>query len=437
MQTMWPQIITSIVVVLVMTGIIQGACAYLIFLERKVAAWCQDRLGPNRTNFSFGLDDIWQKIGLGKLMKMRHFGLGQALADGLKLFLKEDYTPPHVERALFLLAPVLAVVPAMLAWAVIPWGGSIMQGAQLLPEFLGGYTLSSTVHVAAAPINLALIYVLAIGSTAVYAVVVGGYASNNKYAFLGGLRGTAQMLSYEIPQGLCILIMILMYGTSNAGFLVGAQAGLISLDGTGMWGIVLQPVLAVIFFTCVLAECNRAPFDLVEAEQELVGGYHTEYSSMKWALFFLGEYMHMITGCGIFVILFLGGWDILPGVPLLPEFASGPWYMVWLVVLLKFGVFAGKITLLLFVMMWIRWSLPRFRFDQLMKLAWRSLIPTTLVLLLLTGFIVAAGASLWWCVLANVIVVAMWLVVGPRVPAGPPVNRRVPLAGSRFCPLPE
>jgi len=434
---MWPQIITSVVVLAVMIHVILLSCAYLIFLERKVAAWCQDRLGPNRTNFSFGLDDIWQKIGLGRLMKMRHFGLGQALADGLKLFVKEDYTPPHVEKALFLLAPILAVVPAMLAWAVIPWGGYIAEGAQLLPGFLGGYTLSETVNVTVAPINLGLVYVLAVGSLAVYAVVVGGYSSNNKYAFLGGLRGTAQMLSYEIPQGLCILIMILMYGTASTSLLVDGQSGWLSLDGTGVWDVFLQPVLAVIFFTCVLAECNRAPFDLVEAEQELVGGYHTEYSSMKWALFFLGEYMHMITGCGIFVILFLGGWDILPGLKLLPTFADGAWYMVWLVVLVKLGVFVGKITLLLFVMMWIRWSLPRFRFDQLMKLAWRSLIPTTLALLLLTGFVIAAGGSLWWCLPMNLIVIAGWVFVGPRVPSGPPVNRRVPMAGSRFCPLPE
>ncbi len=402
-------------------GVILPACAYLIFLERKVASWVQDRIGPNRTNFSFGLDDVWKKIGLGWAFEGRtHFGLGQALSDGLKLLLKEDYNPPRVDKGLFILAPMLVVVPAMIGWAVIPWGGLVRWGGELL-------------SFSVAPIDIGVIYILAIGSLAVYGVVIGAYASNNKYSFLGGLRATAQMLSYEIPMGLCVLIAILTFGTAHADTMVNLQAG---GGAAGTWGIFLHPLLAIIFFTCVLAECNRAPFDLAEAEQELVGGYHTEYSSMKWALFFLGEYMHMITGSAFFCVLFLGGWDLIPFVGELPLVAEGSAWWIALVVFIKFNVLAAKVALLLFVMMWVRWTLPRFRFDQLMKMAWRGLIPITLCVLLATGLLVAMGAPRWLYPVANVAVAVVAAVVAPFIPQGPPVNRRVPLVGSRFNPPP-
>lgn len=413
------QFFVSFVVIMVVVHVMLIACAYLIFLERKICAWTQDRIGPNRTNLSFGVLPIAHK----------NWGLGQALADGIKLLLKEDYTPPHVDRGLFLLAPVLVVVPALIGWAVIPWGG--------IWEFPGlSFGLlqiePSMVRVAAAPISIGVVYILAIGSLAVYGVVLGAYASNNKYAFFGGVRATAQMVSYEIPMGLCVLIAILTYRHTDAGMIVHLQAGS-GLDGT--WGIFLHPLLAVIFFTCVLAECNRAPFDLAEAEAELVGGYHTEYSSMKWALFFLGEYMHMITGCAFFCVLFLGGWDPLPFMAELPVVASG--ILGPVVVLLKVMIFSGKITFLLVLMMWIRWTLPRLRFDQLMRLAWQGLIPITLVVLLVTGILIYFGAPVWTFLLANVLVAVGAAVLGPLLPQGQPVNRKVPLAGSRFCPPAE
>jgi NADH-quinone oxidoreductase subunit H len=312
-------------------------------------------------------------------------------------------------------------VPALLGWAIIPWGGFLQHGEQML-------------NITAAPINLGIIYVLAIGSVAVYGVVVGGYASNNKFSFLGGLRATAQMLSYEIPMGLCVLIVILMAGTADANMINNLQA-------SGTWYIFYQPLLAVIFFACILAETNRAPFDLAEAESELVGGYHTEYSSMRFALFFLGEYMHMVTGCAVFALLFLGGWDLVPFVDELP-LVAGPTIWAGLpLVALKFGVFIFKIFLLLSFMMVLRWTLPRFRFDQLMKLAWRALIPVTLAMLLITGLVIFIRPIdvqpqhwYWMLTVANVAVVLALLVLGPRVPAGPPVNRRVGLAGSRFSP---
>ena len=350
------QFFVSLVVILVVVHAMLLSTAYLIFLERKVAAWTQNRIGPNRTNLSFGILPF----------KGFQFGLGQALADGVKLLLKEDYTPPGVDKKLFLLAPMMIVVPALIGWAVIPWGGRFYFPGLDLLDIPPGWT-----QVAVAPISIGVVYILAIGSLAVYGVVLGAWASNNKYSFLGGLRATAQMVSYEIPMGLCVLIMILLMGTTDAATMVDLQAGgavddlrLSLLGGGGAWGIFINPLLAVIFFTCVLAECNRAPFDLAEAEQELVGGFHTEYSSMKWALFFLAEYMHMITGSAFFCILFLGGWDLIPFIEELPILAGGPgaedsWVLAVLLVFLKFGVFVGKVAFLLFVMMWVRWTLPR------------------------------------------------------------------------------
>jgi NADH-quinone oxidoreductase subunit H len=405
------QFFVSLVLALTLFLTFQGLTAYLIMLERKIASYVQDRVGPNRVGFTFGL--------VGDNAKKRHFGLGQPLADGVKFLVKEDYSPRNVDRGLFLLAPALAVIPAMFGWAVIPWGGAME---------IGGFTAlwglfkvdPGIVTVSVAPVNIGVIFILAISSLAVYGVVLGAWAANNKYTFLGGLRATAQMLSYEIPMGIGVLIIILMAGSSDAAVIVNDQAD----NWWGLWYIVQQPLTAVLFFTCVLAETNRAPFDLAEAESELVGGYHTEYSSMKFALFFLGEYMHMITGCAFFALLFLGGWH-LPGLPVEP---TGIF-----LVLLKVGVFIAKVVALLAFMMWLRWTVPRFRFDQLMRLAWRSMIPLSLGLLLITGIFIHYGLDNWmW--LGNLIVIGAALAVAPLIPSGKSVNRRVPLEGSRFSP---
>lgn len=436
---MLAQVIISVIVILVMMHAILGATAYLILLERKVASWAQDRTGPNRTNFSFGLYDIWDKIGLGWLFRnYRMLGLGQALADGLKLLFKEDYIPPNVNKALFILAPMLAVIPAMIGWAVIPWGGLLA-----LPDInvFGLFTIDkAVVTIAVAPLSLGLVYLLAVGSLGVYGVTLAGYASNNKYSFFGSVRATAQMLSYEIPQGLSVLIMILVFATADATLMVDLQSG-------HTWGIFLHPVLAFIFFTCVLAECNRAPFDLAEAEQELVGGFHTEYSSMKWALFFLGEYMHMITGAAFFTILFLGGWSLNPltflpflngfEIPVVADASSGGILEIItaiVIVLVKMLIFMAKVAFLLFVMMWVRWTLPRLRFDQLMTLAWRQMIPVCLGILTATGLIIYFKLPIWWYPVANIGILGLAMIVDPMIPAGPQANRRVPLEGSRFCP---
>jgi len=452
------QFITSLWVLGLVLHLMLLGCAYLIFLERKVSAWTQDRAGPNRYGFGalirygvnivvaivcaplllFGIrvnpdEAIWGGSGgVGdKFVKQRHLGLGLALYDGLKLFMKEDYTPPHVDKGLFILAPMLAVVPAMLGWAVIPWGGTWQFPGLWLP--IVGQIEPAIVNVAVAPLSIGVIYILAMGSLAVYGVALAGYASNNKYSFLGGLRATAQMLSYEIPLGLSVLVMIMTFHTADAGLMVNQQAG---VGNSGPWGFWIHPFLAIIFFIAIIAETNRAPFDLAEAEQELVGGFHTEYSSMKWALFFLGEYLHMITGCAFFTVMFLGGWSLNPLNFILaielPVVTTG-WLgfgLVWL----KMGVFFAKVALLLFVMMWVRWTLPRLRYDQLMKLAWRGMIPLTLTLVLVTTILIWQEAPLWLYTVANIAVLLAGAWIGPKLPKGPSVNRKLRMPGSRFYP---
>ncbi len=428
-HAMTAQIFVSLVTLAVVLNVMLLVCAYLILLERKVAAWTQDRVGPNRTMFHFGQDNLLRKIPVVSIVtRHRLFGLGQALADGVKLFFKEDYTPPHVERWLFVLAPMLVMIPAMIGWAVIPWGG--------LYAFPGVEALGiepALTSVAVAPISIGVVYILAIGSLAVYGVVLGGFASNNKFSFLGGVRATAQMVSYEVPMGLCVLVLLLTFRSTDASVITGMQA----LGGEGgIWGIFMHPMLAIIFFTCLLAEANRAPFDLAESEQDLVGGYHTEYGSMKWALFFLAEYMHMITGSAFFCILFLGGWDLLPFVAELPLVGGIG------LVLLKALIFSVKVLILIFIMMWVRWTFPRFRFDQLMRLAWQGLIPITIAIMVCTGGIIFLGLEERWLnavlfLLVNVGVTIAAAMIAPMLPKGPPINRRVPLAGSRFSPLPD
>lgn len=410
------QLITSVAVaVIVMHVLLILGPAYGILLERKVAAWAQDRIGPNRVG---------------------PFGLLQPIADGIKFLVKEDYNPGTVDRSLFLLAPVLAVIPALIGWATIPWGGVWRFEGMTIPANvpgIGGTTIDPfIVDIAVADINIGVIYILAIGSLSVYGITLGAWASNNKYTFLGGIRATSQMLSYEIPMGLSLLCILLLAGTAHAGEISAAQAGY-WFHVIPSWYIFQQPLAAMIFLTCILAESNRAPFDLAEAEQELIGGFHTEYSSMKFAMFFLGEYIHMAIGAAFFSVLFLGGWH-LPYVDYVIYGEPQPVEAGILGVLLKLGVFFGKVVALLFVMMWVRWTLPRFRFDQLMRLAWRTMIPITLALLLVTGLCVYMGWQGWlW--LANLLVLAAVVLISPHMPRDENVNRRVPLAGSRFNPV--
>ena len=377
-------------VILIVLHLALGAAAYGILLERKIAAWVQDRIGPNR---------------VGPL------GLLQPIADGLKLFLKEDFMPRGVDKVLFVLAPAFSAIPAMIGFVIIPWAGMLELG----PD--------RTVAIIGADINIGIVYLLATASLGVYGVGLGGWASNNKYSFLGGLRAAAQMISYEIPMGLSLLCVILAAGTLLPMEIVQKQ-----LDG--QWYLLQQPLAAALFFTCMLAEANRAPFDLSEAEQELVGGWHTEYSSMKWALFFLGEYIHVFVGAAFFTMLFLGGWSINPvtgwDLPM-----AGQWWMI----LIQFSVVMGKVFLLVVFGMMIRWTLPRFRFDQLMKLAWESMIPLGLLLLLMTSFFVFMGWTTWLWTGSLALLAGIWILL-PYMPRYNP-NQRLGMLGSRFSPLVE
>ncbi|MGE3107064.1 MAG: NADH-quinone oxidoreductase subunit H [Phycisphaerales bacterium] len=413
------QLLVSIAVIVIVVHVILGVVAYSIYLERKISAYIQDRLGPNRVGFDFGLPflkNLFKGFGF--------WGLGQPLADGLKFLLKEDYQPRGADKFLFTLAPVIIVIPALIGFAVIPWGGMVNVPTFTIP--LVDWTVrGGPVHVTGAVINIGIVYLLAVASLGIYGVTLGGWASNNKYSFLGGLRASSQMLSYEIPMGLSLLCVLLITGTLIPHEIINFQV-------KHGWLILSMPAAAVIFFICMLAEANRAPFDNAECEQELVGGYHTEYSSMRFALFFLAEYSHMVTSSAFFSLLFLGGYHlplIVPGHPLSPE------NMTLIGVLAKFGVFFTKVVLLVCFMMVVRWTLPRLRFDQVMQMAWQAVIPIALVLVVATAFMVSRGwTSLPMLLGMNAIFAAGMLVFIPMLPKQP-MNRKVRLAGSRFYPV--
>ena len=341
-------------------GLIMNTVPLCILGERKFSAWMQDRHGPNRA---------------GPL------GLLQPLSDAGKLIFKEDFMPAGVDVVIYWLAPAIAMILALIGLVVIPFGGDLVIEAQILnvPYFGEQLIAQQVIPIQIAQINIGILYILAVGSLGAYGVVLGGWASNSKYAFLGGLRAAAQMLSYEVPLALSILCMVLLCGTLNMETMIEQQI----LAGGGIlgWNIFTQPVTFIIFMICVFAETNRAPFDLAECEQELVAGFHTEYGSMKFAMFFLGEYVHMIIGAAFATIMFFGGWHI----PFMPHPTDG-FNLFWM--LISVGVFYGKVWCFLFFYMWVRWTLPRFRYDQLMHLAWKGLVPVGLALLVFNSYIV-------------------------------------------------
>ncbi len=327
--------------VAVVFGVLLLVAAYMTWLERKIIADMQVRWGPTRVG---------------------PFGLLQPIADGIKLFFKEDLVPSQVDRTLFLLAPALSVIPAMIAFAVIPFGGTTTLFG-LLPHPI---TLQIT------DIDVGVLYVFGITSLGVYGIVLAGWASNNKYSLLGGLRSSAQMISYELSMGMSVVGVLLMVGSLRLSEIVRAQSGVtwwLPILPVPNWFLFSQPLGFVIFFVCALAETNRAPFDLPEAETELVAGFHSEYSSMKFAMFFMAEYANMATASAMATTLFLGG----PAGP----FGPSP---VW---------FVGKVFVLLFIFIWFRASLPRFRYDQLMTFGWKRLLPLTLVNMVITAVVAA------------------------------------------------
>lgn len=416
------QLIVSIVVILVVVHVILVGVAYCIYLERKISAYMQDRIGPNRTGFDFGLPALKALRGM--------VGLGQSIADGLKFLLKEDYTPERADKALFTLAPAVIIIPALIGFVIIPWGGTWVVPGFTIP-LLDVQVAGGPVVVAGASVNVGIIYLIAVASLGVYGITLGGWASNNKYSFLGGLRATAQMLAYEIPLGLSLLAVLLVAGSVMPEEIIRAQVR----DG---WTILAQPVAAVLFFVAALAEANRAPFDNAEAEQELVGGYHTEYSSMRFALYFLAEYAHVVTSSAFFALLFLGGYHL----PLIPWLS--PYETTLTAALLKCLVYGGKVVLLICFVMVVRWTLPRMRYDQVMMMAWQAVIPLALAVVVITSVVVYLdpGRALELprgntlpLLGANLAVIAGLLALWPALPRYNP-NRRIALFGSRFSPVP-
>ena len=355
-----PMTISTLITILVIFGALQGIAGFLVYLERKVCAFMQNRYGPNRVGPA---------------------GLLQVLADGLKFIMKEEFVPRYADRILFMIAPCIGLICAMLSFSVVPFGPTDNPADS---DYMARYQF-----VIAKNIDIGILFIFAVSSLAVYGIILGGWASNNKYSLLGGLRSSAQVISYEIPLGLSILGVVLITGSLNLEQIIWKQAvvdpaapvsGVMSLFG---WNIWVQPLAFLIFMVSSFAECNRLPFDLPETEQELVGGYHTEYNGMKLAFFFLGEYTHMVTTSFLMVILFFGGWQF----PFIAEYNS-PW-------LLKLIVFIVKMSLFILFYMLVRWTIPRFRFDQLMALAWKVFIPMTLVNLVGVMIVKEFDKPLW------------------------------------------
>ena len=343
---MFPIFLESLLKILLLIAGLMTAAAYFVLLERWVAAWVQDRLGPNR-------------VGI-PLTKIKLFGLGQPLADGLKFIFKEENTPKHVDKVLFFLAPISILAAALSIFAVIPFGS-------VLPKSIGIEGAHNPIALVVAPgIDVGMVYVFAVSSIAVYGVLLGGWASNNKYSFLGGLRSSDQLIAYEIPMGLGILGVVLASGSLRLETIMADQAQ------SGVWNALLQPLGFLVFVVAAFAEAARLPFDLPECEQELIGGYHTEYSGMKLLMYLIAEFMHMITASFLIAILFLGGWHLGP-------LTGAGDDIGWGTAILRVIVLMTKIFAVIFFFMLVRWSWPRFRFDQLMTLAWKVMLPLGLV----------------------------------------------------------
>ncbi|MGZ5286723.1 MAG: NADH-quinone oxidoreductase subunit NuoH [Flavisolibacter sp.] len=339
----WWIILEKLILISVIIGLSMIVAMYSTYAERKIAAFLQDRVGPDRAG---------------------PFGLLQPMADGLKLFMKEEIIPMLSSKFLFILGPMLAMITALLTSAVIPWGSTI--------EIAG-----RTVPLQIADINIGILYVFGVVSMGVYGIMIGGWASNNKFSLLASIRGAAQMISYELAMGLSLIAVLMVSGSLRLSVIVAQQA-----EGLFNWNIIYQPLGFFIFFICALAECNRTPFDLPEAENELNFGYHQEYSSMKLGFYLFAEYINMFISSVVMATLFFGGYDI----PFFNE--AEAWGNHWWVGLIGFFVLMTKALIFIFIFMWIRWTIPRFRFDQLMNLGWKGLLPLALVNMLITALVI-------------------------------------------------
>ena len=336
-----------LIIIVVMASLL--IAMYATYAERKVAAILQDRRGPNRAG---------------------PFGILQPVADGLKLFFKEEIIPNLSSKALFILGPSLAMLTAIMTGAVVPWGNQV---------HLFGRDISLQI----ADVNVGILYVFAVVSMGVYGIMIGSWASNNKFSLLGGLRAASQIISYELAMGIALIALLMITGTLSLREMVVQQQ-------QGKWNIFYQPLGFLIFLICAFAECNRTPFDLPEAENELIGGYHTEYSSMKLGFYLFSEYINMFISSVIMATLFFGGYDLLPFVD------ESKWGLSQnLMALIGIAALMIKVCFFLFLFMWVRWTIPRFRYDQLMNLGWRILIPLALANMLVTGALVLLKQNHW------------------------------------------
>ena len=335
-----------------MVSVVMSMAGYSVLAERKVSAWMQGRVGPNRT--------VLPLVGyvpvIGPLL--RGLGMFQPLADGLKFLFKEEIVPGHVNKIYYYLAPLVALVPALTTMTVLPFGEFVDSTGNKIPLIL-------------ANLDVGVLFIFAVSSLGVYGIVLAGWSSNSKYPFLGGIRSSAQMISYELAMGLSLLPVFLW--TSEPGSMVSSLSlvQIANAQDSSAWLVLVQPLSALIFLIALFAETNRLPFDMPESETDLVGGFHTEYGSFKFGIFFVAEYAHIVIGSAIFTLIFLGGWHFLPWI-------NDPWPASWIGTLLGTGWFLAKTVFLIFFFIWIRWTLPRFRYDQVMSLGWTKLLPLSL-----------------------------------------------------------
>jgi NADH-quinone oxidoreductase subunit H len=364
-------ILKGLAVILVIFPI-GGACS---MAERKVSAWIQGRPGPNRAIVPWV---AWIPV-LGPFLQ--RVGIFHVMADGGKMLFKEDALPGHVNKFYFVLAPIVAMIPALTTVTAVPFGAYFDAAGRMIP-------------LALANVDIGLLAVFAVSSLGVYSLILAGWASNSKYPFLGGVRASAQLISYELSMTLSVVPLFLWINEPGREATMGLARAVEFQSGSGFWGgawfIFIMPVSAFIFITALFAETNRQPFDMPESEADLVGGFHTEYGAFKWGLFFVAEYAHMVIGSGVFTLMFLGGWNPLPWVSLADLCGWIGLANPILVGALSIAIFLGKVLALIFFFMWVRWTVPRFRYDQVMELGWKKLLPLSIANLLVYAAFIAA-----------------------------------------------
>ncbi len=339
------ELVVTAVKLAVVVGVLLTTVPIMVWVERRGSAMIQDRLGPNRVG---------------------PWGLLQPVVDAVKLLTKENLIPAGTNRLLYLLAPAVALIVALCTFIVVPFGWD--PGLELFGHAVDGF-------IVAPDLNIGVLYLFAIASLGVYAIVLAGWSSNNKYSMLGGIRSSAQIISYELALTISVVGVLMATGSFQLSSVIAQQ--------NGLWNVLVQPIGAITFVIAAFAETNRLPFDLPEAEAELVAGYHTEYSSMKFAAFFMSEYINMVTSAALIVVFFFGGWHFLPYLPV-------PFHG-WAGALFSIAVFAAKVAFFLWFFVWVRWTLPRFRFDQLMGLGWKVMVPLSVLNFLWVGVAMALG----------------------------------------------